>query len=48
MNPYAQDFKDKMKYLNFANLKIIVDESNEHSMNVELVNKILDNLILEN
>ena len=48
MNPYAQDFKDKMKYLNFSNLKIIVDESNEHSMNVELVNKILDHLILEN
>lgn len=39
-NPYAQDFKLKIDKLNWKNLDVIIDESDKHSINVELLKKI--------
>jgi len=39
-NPYAQDFKSKLDEINWKNLEVIIDESDKHSINVELIKKI--------
>ena len=39
-NPYAKDFKSKIDKINWENLEIIIDESDKHSINVELLKKI--------
>lgn len=39
-NPYAQDFKSKLDKINWKNLKVIINKSDKHSIDVELVKKI--------
>ena len=39
-NPYPQDFKSKLDKLNWRNLDVIIDKSNKHVINVELMKKI--------
>lgn len=39
-NPYAQDFKSKIDEINWKNFNVIIDQSDKHSINVELLKKI--------
>ena len=39
-NPYAQDFKSKVDEINWKNFNVIIDQSDKHSINVELFKKI--------
>ena len=39
-NPYAQDFKSKIDKMNWKNFDVIIDQSDKHSINIELLKKI--------
>ncbi len=39
-NPYPQHFKFELDKLNWKNLDVIIDESNKHTINVELMKKL--------
>lgn len=39
-NPYPQHFKSELDKLNWKNLDVIIDESNKHTINVELMKKL--------